>query len=38
MDVAADRLFVSNSGTGAIYVYDNASTLNLEAAPDRIIA
>jgi DNA-binding beta-propeller fold protein YncE len=35
MNVAKDRLFIINRGNNAIYIFDNASTLDGEVEPDR---
>lgn len=37
LDSTNDRLFLADSGANAINVYDNASTLNLKAAPSRVV-
>jgi len=38
LDVAADRLFVANTGDLSILVFDNISTKTGNAAPERVIA
>jgi hypothetical protein len=38
LDVAADRLYVANQGGSSILVFDNASTLNGNIAPTRVIS
>jgi len=38
MDTASNRLYVANQGGGSILVFDNASTLNGNIAPTRVIS
>jgi len=38
LDIAADRLYVANTGANSILVFDNASTRNGAAVPSRSIA